>query len=59
LTFNSSENTIIRITDLSGRLMNEIKLTSGVNSNLDCSLWVNGIYIISTENNLIDKFLKD
>ena len=59
LKFNSTEKLKVRISDLSGRVINEIELAPGVNSIVDCSAWVDAIYIISSENNLIDKFLKD
>ena len=59
LQFNANENVSIRITDLSGRVLKEIALNAGVSSSIDCSLWVDGIYIISSETNLIDKFFKD
>lgn len=58
LHFNPNENMKIRISDISGRVLKEIVLTTGVPSSIDCSLWVDGIYIISSENNLIDKFFK-
>ncbi len=59
LQFNANENVIVRITDLSGRVIKEISLKPGASSSVDCSVWTDGIYIITCENNLIDKFFKD
>ncbi|MFM7016425.1 MAG: PKD domain-containing protein [Bacteroidota bacterium] len=59
LNFQSKENGVVKLCDASGRWMQSVNLKAGLNEVVDCQSWSSGVYLISSDNGLMNKFFKD